>query len=116
MIKNDFSGWLQLELNNRNWSKADLARASGLSSAQITRIVKREQNPGPESCSEIARAFKMPPEMVFRIAGLLPQESQYPDEPPTLREWIRIYLLADPDERDRMLEVARTLSQRSRKE
>ena len=115
MDEYDFSEWLQTELDQRNWSKADLSRASGISPAHITRIMKREQSPGPDTCNSIARALKMPPEVVFRLAGLLPENSQYPDDPPTLKEWIQLYLFADPNERDRMLEVARTLSRRSRK-
>ena len=108
----DFVEWLQGEMDKRNWRKADLARASSISSAHITRIMKREQSPGPDTCNSIARAFKLPPITVFRAAGHLPPE---PEQPPTLSEWIHLFLEADPDERDRMLEVARTLSRRSRK-
>ena len=112
MLNTDFVEWLETELEKRQWRKSDLAKLGGVSAAQITRIIKREQHPGPETCRSIARAFRLPPETVFRIAGLLPQQ---PDEPPTLREWIHYYLQASDEDRERMLEVARTLSQKSQK-
>ena len=55
----------------------------------------------------------LPEDEVFRQAGQL---SPKPEDPPGLGEWIRMYVLADEAERDRMLEVAKTLSRRSRKE
>lgn len=112
MENTDFVEWLQLELNKRNWRKADLAKASGLSSAQITRIMKREQGPGPEACTAIARAFKMSPERVFRLAGLLPWEPEKPEDPPTFWEWVMYYVRSSDEERDQMLEMAEELSKK----
>lgn len=113
MDKIDFVEWLQGELDKQNWKKADLAKASGISSAHITRIMKREQDPGSDACIAIARALKLPPEDVFRFAGILPPK---PEEAPGMGELIHLYLEADPEERDRMLDIARALSRRSRKE
>ena len=111
-INQTFSGWLQEELNKREWTQADLSRKSEVSQAQIARIMSGSRGIGPEACKEIAHALDLPEEEVFRQAGLL---SPKVEEPPNLGEWIRMFVLADEEERDRMLEVARTLSRRSRK-
>jgi len=68
---------------------------------------------GTKADRSIAHVLDLPEEEVFRQAGLL---SPKPEEPPTLSEWIHLFLEADEEERDPMLEEARTLSQRSRRE
>ncbi len=35
--------------------------------------MNKERAPGPEACSDIARALNYPPDLVFRKAGLLPE-------------------------------------------
>jgi transcriptional regulator with XRE-family HTH domain len=114
MERTDFVEWLYGELGKRNWRKADLARASGLSSAHITRIMKREQSAGPDACRAIAHALDLPEEFVFRKAGLL---SPKPDEsePPSFMDWLRIWMNADDEERDRLLERAEKFVAENRK-
>ena len=107
----DFPSWLQTEMEERKISQAELSRLSGISPAQISKIINMQSPPGSESCRAIAHALDLPEEEVFRKAGLL---SPQVEEPPNLGEWIRMFVLADEEERDRMLEVARTLSRRSR--
>ena len=78
----DFSGWIESELQKRGWQVSELARRADTYPATIARIINRERKPGPDVCQGIARAFGMPSEDVFRIAGLLPQ---LPDEDATLK-------------------------------
>lgn len=66
-----FSSWLLQEMNKKDWTQADLARASGLTTAAISRYMTG-RIPEEESAKKIARAFKIPPEQVFRAAGILP--------------------------------------------
>ena len=113
IVNKEFSGWLQDKIDKREWTQADLARKTDLSRAAVSQVLSENRRPGPEFCRAIARALDLPEEEVFRQAGLLSPKAE---EPPNLGEWIRMFVLADEDERDRMLEVARTLSQRSRKE
>lgn len=70
--RQDLSAWLEKELAERNWSQSDLARYSGLHRAIISKIILGGSKPTPETIESIARAFKLPPEQVFRAAGLLP--------------------------------------------
>lgn len=72
MTNSTFSQWLLSELESREWSQVDLSRKSGVSQAQITRVLSGERGIGEKALSAIASALKLPPEHVFRMAGLLP--------------------------------------------
>ena len=71
----DFVDWIENKLLVTNMSRADLARSSGITTAQITRVLNREQGPGKVFLSGVARAFKIPIESVYRAAGLIPLAS-----------------------------------------
>ncbi len=98
-----FGEWLREELFERDMTKAELARAAGISAPHITRIIAGEQNPGNEVIVAIARALNKPPEEVFRrVVGLpLPEESS------GLGEWVQFYYLASPQQREEMIDFAR---------
>lgn len=74
--KLNFSDWLQVELDKRQWSQADLARASDLSRAVINKLLNGKTYPQPTTLQAIARAFKVPVESAYRAAGLLPESSE----------------------------------------
>jgi transcriptional regulator with XRE-family HTH domain len=69
---NDFSTWIAEELDRRNLSRSEAARKGGISPSAIDKIIGGFANPGIEFCRGIARAFNMPLEEVFRVAGILP--------------------------------------------
>jgi len=68
----DFQQWLQHEIDERQWNQSDLARHSGLSTGHISRLILGRRNPGKETCRSIARAFRVPIDIVLREAGILP--------------------------------------------
>lgn len=68
----DFSAWLQNELDERDLSPADLARLTRKDPGIFSRILGRKRNPDPETLNAISKALRIPPEQVFRAAGLLP--------------------------------------------
>lgn len=71
----NFSNWLLEILNERNWSQSDLARASGLTRAAISYYLgPKSKKPDEDALKKIAHALKIPPETVFRAAGLLPEK------------------------------------------
>jgi transcriptional regulator with XRE-family HTH domain len=76
MSKTKFAKWLSDVLEIRHMSKADLARATGLSPAQITRITKGDQGTGVDTVVAIARALKLPPAEVFKQAADINQRSE----------------------------------------
>ncbi|MEJ5223530.1 MAG: helix-turn-helix transcriptional regulator [Anaerolineales bacterium] len=108
-----FSDWLANELNQRGMSPADLARATNKAQAVISRILSNERRPAPETLESIARALKLPPEIVFRRAGLLPPVS--PDI--EYREEL-LYLFSElsPDEQEEIIELLRFKKERKTKE
>lgn len=105
--KVSFGEWLSKELEILYWSQADLARATGLSRAAISKLVSGESAPTPETLNSIAKALKKPPEDIFREAGLLPPK---PEDVPGLRELVHRYLLAGKTERQQLLEYVRYLT------
>jgi transcriptional regulator with XRE-family HTH domain len=71
-LMESFPRWIEQELDKRGWRQSDLARRAGLSEATLSRILNGSRKAGPETCVGIAAALEVPPEHVFRIAGLLP--------------------------------------------
>lgn len=109
----DFANWLQREMDRRRMTQADLARASGLSTAAISRIISGVRRVGPSACRAIARALNLPEESVFRRAGLLSDRPEIDDV--ALAEWIHLWRMATPEERESMVELARVLSGRAKR-
>jgi transcriptional regulator with XRE-family HTH domain len=101
----NFSNWLESELKQRNMTPAELARASGKAAAVISRVLNGERSAAPDTLEAIARALKLPPETVFRAAGLLPPVSE--DEA-KFEDWK--YLLEGLNERD--LNLLRDLAEK----
>ena len=72
MANNPFAEWLQSEMNKRGLSQANIAREAGVTRAAINGVLVGVRGPGNDLCLALARAFRFPPEVVFRAAGLLP--------------------------------------------
>lgn len=68
----DFVTWLESELDKRDWSQSDLSRKGDLTTAQISRVMTRQQNAGKAFLVGVAKAFRIPLEEVYRAAGELP--------------------------------------------
>lgn len=68
-----FKEWLLKEMSKREWSQADLARSADLNRAVITKLLNGHSTPRPATLESIARAFRVPVENVYRMAGLLPE-------------------------------------------
>lgn len=70
---NQFKNWILQEMDKREWSQADLARYANLNRAVINKLLNGQATmPRPSTLDAIARAFKIPVEKIYRIAGLLP--------------------------------------------
>lgn len=83
----DFVDWLQSEMDAKGWRQADLARAGGLHTGHLSRVLNRERKPGVEFCQGVARAFGMRDVDVMRIAGLAASPTK-DEATPSLRELI----------------------------
>ncbi len=58
-------------LGERAWSQADLAKRSGLSPGQISRIINGSRQAGFEACMKIAKACDLSFDLVCHQAGLM---------------------------------------------
>ena len=72
----NFPKWLTEELKIRNWKPADLSRESGLASAVISNLLNGHRNLGEKTGKAIARALKLPVDVVFEKAGILPPKPE----------------------------------------
>lgn len=107
----NFSDWLLNQLKNKNMTPAELARASVKAPAVISRVLNDERKPEAETLLAISRALNLPPETVFRAAGLLPPVS--PDT--EYQEQFFHYLSQlSPDERQEILELLRFKAERQK--
>ncbi len=104
--KSEFVRWLQAEMDKRGWAQADLARESGLSRGAVGNVLRQERDPGKDFLIGIAYALKYPPEMVFRIAGVLPEVSEDTEKSEQL---LHLYRLLPEAQQNQLLEYARFL-------
>lgn len=104
--KSEFVRWLQAEMDKRGWAQADLARESGLSRGAVGNVLRQERDPGKDFLIGIAYALKLPPETVFRIAGVLPEVS---DETEQSEQLLHLYRLLPEAQQNQLLEYARFL-------
>lgn len=104
----DFTEWLQNELNSRGWAQIELTRRGGISSGAISKLMSGERKPGPDMCNAIATALNLPPEDVFRAAGLLPSAR---DDDPLIREATYLIGLLSQDRKRQVLEYIRFIAQ-----
>lgn len=71
-----FKDWLLEEAKKADLSFAEIARRGSFSHARISQIMNESSNPGLKLCRDLARALRIPPEIVFRQAGLLPPQPE----------------------------------------
>ncbi len=85
-----FNDWLLQQLSDRDWTQAELARQAGLTKQAIGNYIA-SRIPDEDALRKIARALKLPPELVFEKAGILPPK---PHENEKLEQ--ARHLLSDP--------------------
>ncbi len=98
--------WITTQLNDREWSQNKLARAAHLSPSQVSRVMNG-QRPSPEIARAIGDALGVSGEFILRLSGRLDREP--PGLPKNMEEWTDIFKRASPDQRDKMLKMAREL-------
>ncbi len=100
-----FNDWLLEQLNEINWSQADLARASGLTRAAISRYINDlPRTPDEAALRKIAKAFRYSPEIVFRAAGILPPA---PKDDPVIAEIEHLARQLSADDVQELIDLAR---------
>lgn len=103
-METNFPAWLLAELEKRNMSQADLARKSSVTAPQISRIISGSRGAEGRTLSAIAKALKLPPEEVYRAAGILPPE---PFEKRLTNQITHLTNLLPPNEQQDILEFVK---------
>ena len=99
-----FQEWLETELNRRDWRIADLARRASVDKGNLSRVLSGLRNPGPDICLAIARALNVPPEDVFRQAGILPPKAEVDAKS---EEMLHLFQQLKAEDQERLLQTAR---------
>lgn len=69
---NSFSVWLQGRIDEKGWSKSELARRAGISPTAVSDMLSGRRSVGTSNATAIAKAFNIPTDEVLRAAGILP--------------------------------------------
>ncbi|MHB9130451.1 MAG: helix-turn-helix domain-containing protein [Armatimonadota bacterium] len=110
MTYEDFITWVKHELTARGWSQSELARRGGITQSHMSRVLSGERPPGQAFCRAMSRAFGVPLEQVFRQAGILPKTTRHVEG---VEELLDAYANLDPQNRKRLLRIARALREDS---
>ncbi len=70
-----FNDWLLKQLQDREWSQADLARSSGITKGAISNYING-RIPDETALRKIAKALNLPADLVFEKAGVLPPKPE----------------------------------------
>ncbi len=98
--------WITTQLNDRDWSQNKLAREAKLSPSQVSRVMNG-QRPSPEIARAIGGALGVPAEYILKLSGRLDRDP--PGLPKNMDEWTELFKRANPDQREKMLKMAREL-------
>lgn len=98
-----FGEWLREQLKQNGMSQAELSHLSGVSEAQISRVISGS-NAGEKFCRSVAKGLKLPPETVFRAAGLL---DALPKDEADFEEWRHLLAQLPEEEREELYQIAR---------
>lgn len=71
-LEMETANWLRKKIEKAGITQAELARRSGISPTHITKVLNGERGLGEQSLLAIAKALHIPPENIYREAGLLP--------------------------------------------
>jgi len=74
--KIEFAEWLRNTLEEKGMKPIDLSRMGNIDSGVITRLLKAEREARPDTLISIARALKLPVDLVFEKAGVLPPKPE----------------------------------------
>ncbi|HEY4691099.1 MAG TPA: helix-turn-helix domain-containing protein [Anaerolineae bacterium] len=112
-----FFPWLDNQLDKLGLNDNQLAKKAGIAHSVISKARSREKGIGWDALLLISQAMNIPPEEAFKEAGLLPKAPNYDSG---VDELIHLYQQAPPDEKERMLHLAREMvkianEQRTRK-
>lgn len=72
-MNEEFPYWIRAQADERGWSLREVAKRAKISTGALNQVLGQGYGAGPSFCISISKAFGIPPEDVFRLAGILPQ-------------------------------------------
>lgn len=78
--KVDFQDWLQQTLDDMGWGQSDLASRAGVDRQIVHGWLRLGKKPSEENLQKIAKAFEVPPEIVYRAAGMKLSPTTIPND------------------------------------
>ncbi len=110
-LGNPFVEWLLGELDERGWSREDLAREAGVKSNGITNVVNRKKNLGATQARVIAKGLGIKQRIVFAVARLIDDEEVGDVRQEKEMDEIQRMLsrIEDPKERERIRRIIRSI-------
>lgn len=110
----EFWKWLDSVLEDTGLSESKFSRKAGISPSVFSKARNGVQPIKFEACIAIARAAHVQPEMVLRLAGLLPKAPNWKAEP-EYEEWMGLFQDLSGEDRSELLALARMKQQRKHK-
>lgn len=111
-MSDNLINWIEHEINTRGWSIRELARRSELAPTTISDVLGNRTRAGLQFCNGIARAFRVPPERVFREAGLLPPVIIGQDDQEKKKQLDDYWKYLTTEDRDTLATMAKALYER----
>ena len=109
-----FSDWLNDQMQQRDWSQSDFARATGLSRQVISYYLSgNSKSPDENALQKIAHALKISPITVFRKAGLLPEG---PEDKIIFDDWAYLLSQLEPSEQEEVRQIVELKIERRKKQ
>ena len=106
-MRMEFITWLIDQMDRHGWNNSELARRAGIGPSGISMIINEQRAPGVDFCRAIARALGLPPETVFRQAGLLPPDANH--DAPEQRELLYLFEQLPDEDRGLVLSMVRAV-------
>lgn len=96
------------EIKKRDWSYSELARRMGVVPSNVSMVLNGHLKPTWDFCAAVSRAINLPPEEIFRRAGLLPSlPGQKTDT--HIQELLEMAKGLSEDDRRMVLEIVRVV-------
>jgi transcriptional regulator with XRE-family HTH domain len=115
MEKSSFSEWLLEQMENRNWSQADLAKATGLTRTAISSYINQKRTqPDPHALLAISKALHVSPINIFKIAKLLPDDRTTENDS-HFSDWKEILLMLGKRDQELLKQIAITMIESNKK-
>lgn len=103
-MPHEFWEWLDAVIEQYGPSERKFAEKVGIAPSVISKARTNTQPMSWEACKAIAEFVGIPPEKVFRLAGLLPKP---PDWQPEFDEWMGLFQDLPEEDRAELLAIAR---------